>query len=789
MTLLKKIYARLRLIVDRDGRDYLVVRRLQLFDSEYYFSFFTAPESTVDPLLAYFLHWREWYKTNRFPGAARCQLPDPHPLFDTCYYLLNHFPHGLKRNPFAHYLAKGWKRGWAPSPYFDPETYRQRSSWDGQTGNPLSHYRDHGAPQAISPSPFFDTDWYLDRTPALADAREWIIRHYKMYGARGGRKSPIPVFDPGYYLQQTEENEAARRDPLAHYVRLEEKTGQRPAELFDPRYYRQRYLKKKKHCSPLAHYLSHGVYGGNFPDERIATLSRKPRVSILVPVYNADHRHLNTCIRSVLYQAYPYWELCLVDDCSTDAAIKTILADWEGRDQRIKVAYHQENTGISGATATAAELATGEYLGFLDHDDALTPDCLYRMVQAVNETGAVVAYSDESLVGDDGSQLSVFHKPAFNRHLLLSHNYITHFVLIEAHYFRKIGGIGRGFDGAQDFDLMLRAAEAASHIAHVPKILYHWRATDSSSSINHDTKPYAHDAGKRALAASLKRQGIDAEVVDNHLTFYYRINYKRREKPKVSVVFWREAGHHHAGITAEHLLGRAGYEPCELLVVDHAPANRGGVSRSKTVLLDEAIRASSGEYIVLFGYGGSEISEGWLDVMAGTLFHDDNLGAVCGCVSWAGEDGPSYTVPDLDDRSSRYYAEALASMTRHLNGLHNPQLVRCCDWRCCLFEKALYERLGGFDGRRYPQLLAMHDWSFRMMQAGKQILYTPYVTVTMDEREPSRDDAAAESEEKRRFQEQWQQVLRQGDPNYNIGVVLEQGIPAARFLDWLTGTG
>ncbi|MBE0585316.1 MAG: hypothetical protein IH612_16345, partial [Desulfofustis sp.] len=222
----------LKSLISRDYRDYRFVQNLEVFDVQYYRSFLGDDEALVgDPLLAYFTHWR--HGLHGFCRICRTwrQLPDPHPLFDTAFYLKKYFPHGLRRNPFAHYLRKGWKRGWRPSPYFDPDLYRQRTDWNPHLENPLSHYKRTGAQQAVSPSDFFDIDWYIDKTPVLNAARNWIIRHYKLYGSKeGDGKSPVPVFDPRFYLGQLPVDSPARRDPLIHYVTAEPKSGLRPGE-------------------------------------------------------------------------------------------------------------------------------------------------------------------------------------------------------------------------------------------------------------------------------------------------------------------------------------------------------------------------------------------------------------------------------------------------------------------------------------------------------------------------------------------------------------------------------
>ncbi len=818
----KAIIQVLLFFLSRDYRDYRAVRRLHLFDAEFQRGMAElcaahetvvpretgkkrAPQfsvnlfllqrlvagagETADPLLVYFLDYRLFSTSTGRTGRLIGLPADPYPLFDAAFYLHRYFPAGLVPNPFAHYLLQGWRDGLMPGPYFNPEVYRQQSDWTSRHGNPLVHYHQHGRSTGDSPSHGFDIDWYIDKTPVLAAARPTIIRHYRLHGAAAG-KSPVPVFDPGFYRCQDAVVETAMIDPFAHYL-LTEPTGRaRPAEWFDPVYYRHRYLQEDKPVSPLLDYLEAGAGNGHYPNERVAVLPNKPVFSILVPVYNPNHHDLGSCIRSVLYQSYPHWQLCLVDDCSSDAAVTALLNRWAAVDSRIRVARLPDNAGISAATARAAELATGDYFVFLDHDDELTLDCLSSLAIAINERAAPVFYGDEDLVGDDGSRLSVFYKPDFNRELLLSHNYITHPVAIAASFFWQIGGVGGGYDGAQDYDLLLRAAEHTKDIVHIPRILYHWRASATSTSIHHDDKPYAHQAGKRALAASLLRLKGSAEVDDGPVAFHYRVRRQPPKTARVTILCWQEP--ESQGFSSDlsaQLQARSGPVDCRLLVVPMATGAAEDSLLSRTALLGEAIGGADSEYIAIVGSGGIAISEAWLAEMLAHLVDTPGAGLICGRVAYPNGDGPSYTVPDLSRTDARYFAELLSSMSRHCNGLHNPQLLRCCDWHLCLFRRALFDELGGFDHDSFPHLLGMLDFSWKVGRTGRDILYTPYAVITHAAAFARLDAEPDDSGhfEKRRFQDRYRADLGQRDPYCNAAVLVDNGIEPERFLRWLAG--
>lgn len=786
------------------SRDYRLLRRLGIFDPGYYLHR-RALQRNGDPdslwaFWAYLHADRTWEKMLR-SGPTWLPRPEPHPLFDTCYYLCRYFPEGLAENPFGHYLRQGWRKGYQPGPYFDQESYRQASGWHEGLGDPLTHYTHYGAPRGIHPGPFFDVEWYLDRNPVLLPARGFIVKHYKMYGAYEG-KSPVPIFAPKTYLAQLADPTNARHDPLAHYLTTAAEGELRPAEWFEPAYYRLTGDDSTGgSLPPLRNYLERGVFQRRYPDSRVAALAEKPQISILVPVYKPDPGTLNTCIRSVLYQAYPHWQLCLVDDGSAMPEVAECLAGWAARDPRIRVSILPNNQGIAGATNAAAQLAQGNYYGFLDNDDELTLDCLYHLVAAINHSGADLFYSDEDLIGEDGRRFSVFHKPEFNPELLLCHNYITHFVAIRATLFQSIGGLDPDCDGAQDYDLLLRASEKCLTLQHIPRVLYHWRAAATSTSINHQDKPYAHAAGRRALARALDRRKIAAKALDTEHKFFYRIAPQLpATQPGVAVLIYDRAGLW----TRERLLAlreKTAYPSCRFLLVggraDTAgqEESAGGVAApppaagyGRAYALHRAILTAQEEYLAILDADAVDLDPAWLgELLAWSVA--DPQGMVCGRVLYDKGDGPTFTLPDLDNTSTVYYAAFLTRASRHLNGVHCLQRLSLCGWESCLLPRSLYHELGGFDWQNFPDQLAMADFSLRVTEAGYRVLYTPGSLVELPARETfAADQSDVGGLEKQTFQQRWGAWLRQFDRFYNRSALDERGIDRERFAAWLEGS-
>jgi GT2 family glycosyltransferase/glycosyltransferase involved in cell wall biosynthesis len=272
------------------------------------------------------------------------------------------------------------------------------------------------------------------------------------------------------------------------------------------------------------------------------TLPHQPVISIITPVYNVSPDYLDKCIRSVIDQTYPNWELCLCDDCSTDSTTLAALERYQGTDPRIKVIHLERNQGIAQASNRAVELSTGEFLAMLDNDDELDPDALYWIAKAINDNPrADLIYSDEDKIELDGRHTELYYKPDWSPDHLRSVMYLLHLLVVRRGLFLRLGMFRKEFSGAQDYDLALRVSEVSENIVHVPRVLYHWRKIRGSAAAMVDAKPDALRAARRALEEHTARVGLEGEVVAGKLNGMFRVRPKIRGNPPVTLAITTDA--------------------------------------------------------------------------------------------------------------------------------------------------------------------------------------------------------------------------------------------------------
>jgi len=375
-------------------------------------------------------------------------------------------------------------------------------------------------------SGLFDRAWYLKQHPDVAEHKTDPVSHYLRSGAQEGR-DPSPAFSSSGYLETYPDVLAQGVNPLLHYLKF----GRAEGRLAVRRDYTA-WIERYDHLSDEDHEIFRRA---------IECFASRPLISILLPIYNTKSAHLKRAIQSVIDQLYPHWELCISDDASTDRAVREIMESAAKRDSRIKVTYRETNGHIATNSNSALKLATGDYVGMLDHDDELARHALFWVVHEIQTyPDAAIIYSDEDKLHADGTRHDPLFKPDWNPALILAQNYVSHFAVYRRNLVERAGGFRPGFEGSQDHDLLLRCADLAepSQIRHIPRILYHWRSHSGStaSEIGLEAKPYAWEAGARAIQEHLDRRGIAAAIRPVAEQFY-QVEYPLPSPaPKVTVI-------------------------------------------------------------------------------------------------------------------------------------------------------------------------------------------------------------------------------------------------------------
>lgn len=483
----------------------------------------------------------------------------------------------------------------------------------------------------------------------------------------------------------------------------------------------------------------------------VRALKYKPLISVIVPTYNTPDKYLEPFIKSLITQTYTNWELC-ISDASTDnerARAISIIAD---TDSRIK---YISNPGlhISDNTNKALRLAQGEYVGLLDHDDLLSPNALYEVAITLNaHKDADIIYSDEDKISDDGKQRQdPFFKPDWSPDLLLGVNYITHFLVIRKSIIDKVGGLRSAFDGAQDYDLLLRITEISNNIIHIPKILYHWRLADGSTAKGVGEKNYANSAGQEALRDAVKRRGVDAEVVEiEERPTNYRLKYTLPKKlPKVSIIIPFKDKPELLDQCVTSILNKTTYKNYEIVLISNNSVEQetfNAISRltknkntksfewnnpfNYSKINNFGVKKATGEYIVLLNNDTEVITPEWLEELIGVA-SQPRVGAV----------GALLLYPDIKNGIQHAgIVLGMGSMAGHVFRHHQPG-----DWTdfglpvwprnylavtaaCLTVSKKLYNEVGGLDE---VFTVAGNDVAFclKLHEAGYRNIYWPFVQV------------------------------------------------------------
>ncbi|GAB4181781.1 MAG: hypothetical protein OHK0024_20890 [Thalassobaculales bacterium] len=535
---------------------------------------------------------------------------------------------------------------------------------------------------------------------------------------------------------------------------------------------------------------------------RLALLPQ-PRLSVLMPVYNAPEAYLRAAIASVRDQVYQNWELCIADDASTAPHVRAVLAECAAADPRIKVVHRPVNGHISEASNSALALATGEFVALMDHDDAIPPHALYLVVEELAaHPDADLIYSDEDKIDAAGRRFDAHFKTDWNPDLFHSQNYISHLGVYRRALVEAVGGFRKGFEGSQDYDLTLRVVErsAPARIRHIPHVLYHWRAISGSTALAEGEKDYAHDAAMRALSEHFQRQGIAAEVRPGKHPHHNRVVYPLPERlPRVSVIVPTRDRVELLKLSCEGVLRGTDYPEIELLVIDNGSTEPATLAYFEALRRDSRVRVirderpfnfsalnnlgareATGELLLLLNNDIEPIGRDWLSemvrhalrpeigIVGAKLYYPDDTIQHAGVVL-----GPGGVAGHFEKRLPK----TAPGYFRRADLVQNFSAVTAA---CLMLRKAVFEEVGGLDEVNLAVAFNDVDFCLRVGRAGYRVLWTPYAELYHHESASRGSDEAPERAA--RFQREVLYMkatygdLLLNDPflNLNISLLYEQ---------------
>lgn len=486
-------------------------------------------------------------------------------------------------------------------------------------------------------------------------------------------------------------------------------------------------------------------------DFLIKRFKEKPLISIVTPVYKIDTKWLKKCIDSVIRQHYRNWELVLVDDASNQKEITRLLKRYASLDNRIRVFTLKENSGIVGATNFGLKETHGDFIGFLDHDDELTPDALTWILWALNKNpSALWFYSDEDKISKDNKFHSPYFKPDFSPELLLSNMFTCHFSVYSSEIIKKVNGLRSGFDGAQDHDLALRISEIVSSdkIIHIPRILYHWRQIEGSTASFNQAKPASAAAGRKAVQEALERRNLKASVISNKICqTIYQIEFKPKSFPNVTIIIPTKNSLSLVKNCLESIKKHTKYPNYNIVIIDNQSDDlelleylkeRESESVFNVIKYDKpfnhsdmnnlAVKSVNSEFIVFMNNDVEIISDQWLEQLVGTITIDETIasvgclllfkdmtvqhgGIILGINSVAGHAHRGFSI-----ESGGYFGRLI--MLQEMSGVTAALSI---------MRRSAFESVGGFNSERYPTSFNDVDLAIRLRKKGYRFLYNPMV--------------------------------------------------------------
>jgi GT2 family glycosyltransferase len=719
---------------------------------------------------------------------------NPNPYFDCNWYRKKYLENNNIDNPLLHYLANFQQTGLQPSKFFCNDYVRETQGLL-TTEEPLSYYLEQLINGGIgfclngfSPSAFFDRKFYAERNgdllPLVHQHQLDLFAHFINYGQAEGRQSY-----PWQLYNEFVRHQRLYLEPFNWNTRLGSGDGG------------VRYTIGKK--AETAYLAGQTVLAKDF--------AYRPLISILVPVYQVSPRFLEAMIQSVIAQTYELWQLCLVDDSSKRYRDEIIglLEKYAAKDQRIVYTVREKNGHICHTTNDCLTLAQGEYVALLDHDDLLTPDALYEVVSAINQNNDLdIIYSDEDKVDEWGVFSAPYYKPDWSPHSLWARMYVCHLTVYRKSLVDSVKGFRVGFEGSQDYDLLLRCTEHTKNIHHIPRVLYHWRAHSESTASggNNQAKNYCAEAGRKAVEEALQRRGIKADVssIENMGTAIL-VKPTVIGNPLVDIIIPSRNGTGFLKTCLQSIFKKTSYLNFKITVIDNnstdddffelveywqqQESERFQVIRDESPfnfarLNNSAVEKTDGDYLLFLNNDTEVITKDWIEGMLGyaqleeagavgiKLYYEDDTiqhaGVATGIQAIAG-----HVMKHAKREAHGYYS--------NLKLVTNYSAVTAA---CLMINRKKFNLVGGFT--EYLQV-AFNDIDFclKVRQQGFYNIYLPFVELYHYESKSRGYEDTPEKEE--RFEretlflrQRWGKQL-DNDPFYSPWLTLDSESMGYRF--------
>lgn len=533
--------------------------------------------------------------------------------------------------------------------------------------------------------------------------------------------------------------------------------------------------------------------------KRISAMPTRIKISIVMPVYDPAVHFLDEAIQSVRNQLYPYWELCIADDASKNDAVRELLEKHAKEDSRIKVVYRKENGHISAASNSALELATGEFVALMDNDDLLPEHALFWVAQRVLDHPDVgLIYSDEDKINEVGERYDPYFKCDFNYELLLAQNMVCHLAVYRRDLIESAGGFRVGFEGAQDYDLALRVLEqiSVSRVAHIPRVLYHWRAIAGSTALSVDEKSYAPTAGRRAVCEHLHRTGMSAVVEPAPgIPYMNRVRFALPGLlPLVSIIIPTRDRADLLELCVNSILQRSTYAAYEIIIIDNGsvepktsrlfeklPKDKVTIVRDNSPFNYSAVnnlgaKIAKGQYLCLMNNDIEILTPDWLEEMLSFAVNPD-----VGCVGarlWYPDGRLQHggVILGVNGIAGHAYKKSVRGHAGLMNRARLHQSLSAVTGACLLIRRHIFDEAGGLD-EAFVVALNDVDFCLRVREAGYRNIWTPYAEMIHYESASRGLDDTPEKQrrfnvELRFLQKRWGRVLV-NDPAYNPNLTLE----------------